>query len=113
MMVLARIMKTLAGIICKNMLLIFKRIRYFGKSRIWIELERNNEPEESPAWHILFRKSDDNRYNLKVIAEEQILIMEKMKNHGMIVDEQEKEIINYNTITARYRSDRWGLHWSW
>jgi len=81
--------------------------------KICNELERNNEPGKSPAWSILFRKTDDNRYNLKVIAEEQLLIMEKMKNHGMIVDEQEKEIINYNTITARYRSDRWVLHWSW
>jgi len=31
------------------------------------------------------------------VAQEQLIIMRKMKNYGMIVDEQEKRIIDYCT----------------
>ena len=65
--------------------------------KIWDELERNGEPDESPAWHILDDKLSTNWTNLVAVAQEHLIIMRKMKNYGMIVDEQEKRIIDYCT----------------
>ena len=57
----------------------------------------------------------DNWDNQMAIAEEQLIIMRKMKNHSMIVDEQEKGIIDYCTSVSPwgYSANPWGLNWSW
>ena|SRR6266536_5321559 len=79
----------------------------------------NNEPEESPELAIICNKINAIWDNRMVIAEEQLIIMRKMKNHSMIIDEQEKEIIDYCTNKAKYSlvswrsDDTWELSWSW
>src|SRR6266536_713270 len=86
--------------------------------KIWSELDRNNKPDEVPARHILFGKIRDNWDNLMIVAQEQLIIMRKMKNHSMIVDEQEKGIIDYCINKAKYslvseRNDPWEIEWFW
>ena len=87
--------------------------------KIWDELESNDEPDEDTARLILINKMKDNHVNLRTVAQEQLIIMRKMKNHSMIVDEQEKEIIDYCTHKAKYSPnyceayDSWELNWSW
>jgi len=88
-------------------------------NKFWNELEKNDEPDESPAWKILDDKMRDNCNNLTTVEQEQLIIMRKMKNHSMIIDEQEKEIIDYCTNKAKYSlvswrsDDTWELSWSW
>ena len=76
-------------------------------SKIWKESQRNNGPVELDIAYFKLNT------NLKTSAEEQMYIMEKMRYHGMIVDEQEKGIIDYCIIMTRYTSNPWGLNWSW
>ena len=84
-------------------------------NKFWNELEKNDEPDESPAWKILDDKMRDNCNNLTTVEQEQLIIMRKMKNHSMIVDEQEKGIIDYCTsvIPWEFSANPWGLDWSW
>ena len=81
--------------------------------KIWDELESNDESDEDTARLILIDKMKDNWVNQMAIAEQQLIIMRKMKNHSMIVDEQEKEIIDYCTNMRVYSISPWGLNWSW
>ena len=73
----------------------------------------SKELPESPESAIIYDKLNTNLDNQKAIAEEQLIIMRKMKNHSMIVDEQEKEIIDYCTNMRVYSISPWGLNWSW
>ena len=81
--------------------------------KIWDELESNDKSDEDTARLILIDKMKDNWDNQMAIAEQQLIIMRKMKNHSMIVDEQEKEIIDYCTNMRVYSINPWGLNWSW
>ena len=81
--------------------------------KIWGELESNDESDESPARLILGDKIRDNGSKLRTVAQEQLIIMRKMKNHCMIVDEQEKGIIDYCADMGTYVINPWGLNWSW
>ena len=88
---------------------------YNDLEKVWLKL-----PEFSPEFYKISEKLDAIWENLMILlAEEQIFIMEKMKNHSMIVDEQEKEIIDYCTHKVKYSPgycgayDSWELNWSW
>ena len=47
------------------------------------------------------------------ITEDQLYIMEKMLRNGMVVDPQEREIIEYALSEQRWGGDPWGLDWEW
>ena len=74
-------------------------------NKSWDELVKTIGPNENPAWSIISAKLEANWTNLRTTTEEQITIMEKMKNYGMIIDEQEKGIIDYCVRIARYSFD--------
>ena len=83
--------------------------KYNDLEKVWLKL-----PEFIPEFYKISEKLDAIWENLMILlAEEQIFIMEKMKNHSMIVDEQEKEIIDYCTNMRVYSINPWGLNWSW
>ena len=73
----------------------------------------SKELPESPELAIIYDKLNTNLDNQEAIAEEQLIIMRKMKNHSMIVDEQEKEIIDYCTNKSKYCFDFWGRYDFW
>ena len=77
------------------------------------DLSWNGEPDEGPVWSILYGKIHTIWANAITVEQELLLIMEKMKNHSMIIDEQEKRIIDYYINIARYSSNDWRLNWSW
>ena len=81
--------------------------------KIWGELKSNDESDEDTARLILINKMKDNHVNLRTVAQEQLIIMRKMKNNSMIVDEQEKGIIDYCADMGTYVVSPWGLNWSW
>ncbi len=82
---------------------------YNDLEKIWLKL-----PKSSPEFYKIATKLNAIWENLKITAaEEQIFIMEKMKNHNMITDEQEKEIIDYCTSPSINRFDPWSLDWIW
>ena len=80
--------------------------------KICSELERNNG-HLSYEWTTAYKKLCANLTNLKRSADEQMYIMEKMRRHGMIVDDHEKGIVDYCLIVKRWTSDPWELNWSW
>ena len=73
----------------------------------------SKELPESSELAIIYDKLNTNLDNQETIAEEQLIIMRKMKNNSMIVDEQEKGIIDYCADMGTYVVSPWGLNWSW
>ena len=47
------------------------------------------------------------------LTENQLYIMEKMLRNGMVVDPQERQIIEYALSEQRWGGNPWGLDWKW
>ncbi|EXX64452.1 uncharacterized protein OCT59_026275 [Rhizophagus irregularis] len=47
------------------------------------------------------------------LTENQLYIMEKMLKNGMVVDPQERQIIEYALSEQRWGGNPWRLDWEW
>ena len=78
-----------------------------------IQAIKEREQKEEISWLEADYAVEDLNNWMDVHTENQLYIMKKMLKYEMIVDPQEREIIEYASSKHRWGGNPWGFNWEW